>query len=103
MSDFSTVPRSRRRCPPVPPRSLKREGQQGSNGGSGALGLDAAIDDPDSPLQVTVDGYGRAGDALGAPGLPTVVVQVGGPTTDPGSAGGRDARRAWCARDATMS
>jgi hypothetical protein len=103
MSDFSTVPRSRRRCPPVPPRSLKREGQQGSNGGSGALGLDAAIDDPDSPLQVTVDGYGRAGDALGALGLPTVVEQVGGPTTDPLSAGGRDARPAWCARDATMS
>ena len=26
-----------------------------------ALGVDAAIDDPESPLQVTVDGYRRAG------------------------------------------
>src|SRR6476620_3647244 len=65
MSDFSTVPRSRRRCPPVPPRPLKREGQQGPNGGSGALGVDAAIDDPDTPLQVTVDRYRRAGECLG--------------------------------------
>ena len=42
------------------------------------LGVDAAVDDPESPLQVTVEGYRRAGDALGALGLPTVVVQEGG-------------------------
>jgi len=43
-----------------------------------ALGVDAAIDDPESPLEVTADGYRRAGDALGALGLPTVAVQEGG-------------------------
>jgi acetoin utilization deacetylase AcuC-like enzyme len=43
-----------------------------------ALGVDAAVDDPESPLQVTVDGYRRAGDALAALGLPAVVVQEGG-------------------------
>ncbi len=30
-----------------------------------ALGVDAAIDDPESPLQVTVEGYRRAGKCLG--------------------------------------
>ena len=43
-----------------------------------ALGVDAAADDPESPLQVTVEGYRRAGALLGALGLPTVVVQEGG-------------------------
>ncbi|RDH80016.1 histone deacetylase family protein [Mycolicibacterium moriokaense] len=43
-----------------------------------ALGVDAAVDDPESPLQVTVEGYRRAGSALAALGLPTVVVQEGG-------------------------
>jgi acetoin utilization deacetylase AcuC-like enzyme len=43
-----------------------------------ALGVDAAVDDPESPLEVTADGYRRAGDALGALGLPAVVVQEGG-------------------------
>ena len=42
------------------------------------LGVDAAIDDPESPLQVTIEGYRRAGETLGALGLPTVVVQEGG-------------------------
>jgi acetoin utilization deacetylase AcuC-like enzyme len=42
------------------------------------LGVDAAIDDPESPLQVTVDGYRRAGRLLAQLGLPTVVVQEGG-------------------------
>jgi acetoin utilization deacetylase AcuC-like enzyme len=41
------------------------------------LGVDAAIDDPESPLQVTV-GYRRAGRLLAQLGLPTVVVQEGG-------------------------
>lgn len=43
-----------------------------------ALGVDAAIDDPESPLQVTVDGYRRAGNVLRALELPTVAVQEGG-------------------------
>jgi acetoin utilization deacetylase AcuC-like enzyme len=43
-----------------------------------ALGVDAAIDDPESPLQVTVEGYRRAGNLLATLGLPTVVVQEGG-------------------------
>jgi acetoin utilization deacetylase AcuC-like enzyme len=43
-----------------------------------ALGVDAAVDDPESPLQVTVEGYRQAGNVLAALGLPTVVVQEGG-------------------------
>jgi acetoin utilization deacetylase AcuC-like enzyme len=43
-----------------------------------ALGVDAAAADPESPLRVTADGLGAAGHALGALGLPTVVVQEGG-------------------------
>ena len=44
-----------------------------------SLGVDAAADDPESPLEVTLDGYGSAG-ALLLEGLdlPTVVVQEGG-------------------------
>ena len=42
-----------------------------------ALGVDAAVDDPESPLQVTLQGY-HPGDILGALGLPAVVVQEGG-------------------------
>ncbi len=43
-----------------------------------ALGVDAAGSDPESPLEVTADGYRDAGRALGALGLPTVVIQEGG-------------------------
>jgi acetoin utilization deacetylase AcuC-like enzyme len=43
-----------------------------------ALGVDAAGGDPESPLDVTADGFREAGRALGALGLPTVVVQEGG-------------------------
>jgi acetoin utilization deacetylase AcuC-like enzyme len=43
-----------------------------------SLGVDAAIDDPESPLQITVDGYRGAGERLAALGLPTVAVQEGG-------------------------
>ncbi len=44
-----------------------------------SLGVDAAADDPESPLLVTADGYARAGAILCAElGLPTVVVQEGG-------------------------
>jgi acetoin utilization deacetylase AcuC-like enzyme len=43
-----------------------------------SLGVDAAADDPESPLQVTADGYAAAGRLLGSLGLPSVVVQEGG-------------------------
>ena len=43
-----------------------------------ALGVDAAQGDPESPLAVTPAGFREAGRALGALGLPTVVVQEGG-------------------------
>ncbi|WP_028650426.1 histone deacetylase family protein [Nocardioides halotolerans] len=43
-----------------------------------SLGVDAAKDDPESPLQVTADGYREAGRLLRATGLPAVVVQEGG-------------------------
>src|SRR4051812_14586029 len=43
-----------------------------------SLGVDAAVDDPESPLQVTADGYREAGRLLGATGLPAVAVQEGG-------------------------
>jgi acetoin utilization deacetylase AcuC-like enzyme len=43
-----------------------------------SLGVDAAVDDPESPLLITADGYRRAGSMLGAAGLPAVVVQEGG-------------------------
>jgi acetoin utilization deacetylase AcuC-like enzyme len=43
-----------------------------------SLGVDAAADDPESPLQVTAEGYAAAGRLLGSLGLPAVVVQEGG-------------------------
>jgi acetoin utilization deacetylase AcuC-like enzyme len=43
-----------------------------------SLGVDAAADDPESPLQVSASGYRRAGQILAALGLPTVAVQEGG-------------------------
>jgi acetoin utilization deacetylase AcuC-like enzyme len=43
-----------------------------------SLGVDAARDDPESPLQVTVDGYAAAGRLIAGLGLPTVFVQEGG-------------------------
>jgi acetoin utilization deacetylase AcuC-like enzyme len=43
-----------------------------------SLGVDAAADDPESPLLVTASGYERAGQVLGGCALPTVVVQEGG-------------------------
>ncbi len=43
-----------------------------------ALGVDAARADPESPLDVSVDGYRAAGRSVGASGLPVVVVQEGG-------------------------
>jgi acetoin utilization deacetylase AcuC-like enzyme len=43
-----------------------------------SLGVDAAADDPESPLRVSRDGYREAGVLLGRSGLPAVVVQEGG-------------------------
>jgi acetoin utilization deacetylase AcuC-like enzyme len=43
-----------------------------------ALGVDAAADDPESPLEVSIDAYREAGRRLGSIGLPTVAVQEGG-------------------------
>ena len=43
-----------------------------------ALGVDAAAGDPNSPLQVSDEGYRRAGVVLGQLELPIVVVQEGG-------------------------
>ena len=43
-----------------------------------SLGVDAAAGDPESPLQVTVDGYHATGRLLGSLGLPSVIVQEGG-------------------------
>ncbi|MGI8614033.1 MAG: hypothetical protein ACR2KL_08870 [Nocardioidaceae bacterium] len=37
-----------------------------------SLGVDAAADDPESPLQVSAEGYREAGRLLGALGLPSV-------------------------------
>ena len=43
-----------------------------------SLGVDAAADDPESPLEITRSGYHRAGELIGALGLPTVALQEGG-------------------------
>ncbi len=43
-----------------------------------ALGVDAAGGDPESPLEVSAEGFDEAGRRLGALGLPTVIVQEGG-------------------------
>ncbi len=43
-----------------------------------SLGLDAAISDPESPLQITEAGFARAGERVASLRLPTVFVQEGG-------------------------
>lgn len=43
-----------------------------------SLGVDAAAEDPESPLRVSAQGYHRAGELLAALGLPGVHVQEGG-------------------------
>ena len=43
-----------------------------------SLGVDAWTNDPESPLQVSIEGYTRAGTLLGEMGMPTVIVQEGG-------------------------
>ncbi len=43
-----------------------------------SLGVDAAADDPESPLKVSRQGYAEAGSRIAALNLPTVHVQEGG-------------------------
>ncbi len=43
-----------------------------------SLGVDAAAEDPESPLLVTAAGYEAAGQVLGGLGVPSVIVQEGG-------------------------
>ncbi len=43
-----------------------------------SLGVDAAAEDPESPLELTREGFRETGALLGALGLPTVFVQEGG-------------------------
>jgi acetoin utilization deacetylase AcuC-like enzyme len=43
-----------------------------------SLGVDAAADDPESPLNVSADGYHAAGALIAALDRPTVAVQEGG-------------------------
>ncbi|QLQ09445.1 MAG: histone deacetylase family protein [Nocardioidaceae bacterium] len=43
-----------------------------------SLGVDAAADDPESPLLITHDGYHEAGSVVATLGRPTIVVQEGG-------------------------
>jgi acetoin utilization deacetylase AcuC-like enzyme len=51
---------------------------RGATGLVVALGVDAAADDPESPLQVSAAAFRKAGALLGGLGVPTVVVQEGG-------------------------
>jgi acetoin utilization deacetylase AcuC-like enzyme len=51
-----------------------------------SLGVDAAVDDPESPLQVSAEGFAAAGRMLAGLELPTALVQEGGyhlPTVGP--------------------
>ena len=43
-----------------------------------SLGVDAGVSDPESPLAVTADGFGKAAAVLAGLGRPTVLVQEGG-------------------------
>ncbi len=52
--------------------------EAGARGLVVALGVDAAGGDPESPLEVSADGYRQAGALLAGLGLPTVIVQEGG-------------------------
>jgi acetoin utilization deacetylase AcuC-like enzyme len=42
------------------------------------MGVDAGAADPESPLQVTNDGFSVTGQRIAALGLPTVLIQEGG-------------------------
>ena len=79
-------PQRRRRRPAraTPPGSTRSTGCSTPCRGSRpdalvvSLGVDAAADDPESPLLITADGYRAAGERLGGLGRPTVLVQEGG-------------------------
>ncbi|MEK6299047.1 MAG: histone deacetylase family protein, partial [Paraburkholderia tropica] len=43
-----------------------------------ALGFDIYKDDPQSKVAVSTEGFGKLGEAIGALGLPSVIVQEGG-------------------------
>ncbi|MDH5420904.1 MAG: histone deacetylase family protein, partial [Acidimicrobiia bacterium] len=43
-----------------------------------SLGVDAAISDPESPLQITEAGFAKAGERVASLALPTVFIQEGG-------------------------
>jgi acetoin utilization deacetylase AcuC-like enzyme len=43
-----------------------------------ALGFDIYKDDPQAQVAVTTEGFGKLGEAIGALGLPSVIVQEGG-------------------------
>ena len=47
-----------------------------------SLGVDAAAEDPNSPLHVTTAGFAGAGRRLADVGRPTVLVQEGGYVLD---------------------
>ena len=47
-----------------------------------SLGVDAAGADPESPLDVTTDGFAAAGELLAGLGRPTVLVHEGGYALD---------------------
>jgi acetoin utilization deacetylase AcuC-like enzyme len=47
-----------------------------------SLGVDAAAGDPESPLEITIDGYRQAGRLLGGLDRSTVIVQEGGYNLD---------------------
>jgi acetoin utilization deacetylase AcuC-like enzyme len=53
-------------------------GRHGAGGLVVSLGVDAAADDPESPLLVTGAGFRSAGQRLAELGMPTVFVQEGG-------------------------
>ena len=59
------------------PRALGARDQR-PPGSSSPSASTPAGGDPESPLEVTEDGYRQAGRVLGGLGLPTVIVQEGG-------------------------
>ena len=59
-------------------RLLAAAGAHSSSAVVVSLGVDAAVQDPNSPLEVTAEGFREAGRRIGALGLPTVFVQEGG-------------------------
>ncbi|HEX6298901.1 MAG TPA: histone deacetylase family protein [Acidimicrobiia bacterium] len=59
-------------------RSAEFVGEKGCDSLVVSLGVDAGVEDENSPLDVTADGFGLAGVILAQLELPTVLVQEGG-------------------------